>query len=208
MIKVLFFLVVLPSLSFAQAGFVLERPGQGAEVVYDQEKGFSEEYVDVPALEESEEDVQKTHTKRSYKHSTTKNNTARQKSKSAKERKAANTLDASSKKALVRELMELTPIRPTIKHFVEQAARHIPVNEASKKAKFLNEVFNIRELEIAHQQNLEKQYSSEDLRALITFYKTPEGQSVYRKQTRYFAGMLPTIQSMVVRGALASRHLK
>ena len=205
MIRLLTLLVLVPSALYAQSGFVLERPGQEPEVIYD-DQGFSEGY-EASASENPEAVKKSPPVQRRYKYSVSKNDELKEKRQKVQEI-VRDPYGRSTKKELARRLMELAPIRPALVRFIEEGSKRIPVSDAGKKAKFINETINIRELEIAHQQTLETIYTEKELRALIDFYKTDEGQAVQRKHRRYIEYMIPTIQSMVIRGTLAARHLR
>jgi hypothetical protein len=113
---------------------------------------------------------------------------------------AADTPDTHGNRlAAAQSYLEVVSMKDMMRDMVAESAKNLPENVRPSYVQYMTKTVRVEVLESAALASMAQHFTVKELKALATFYGSPEGRSAMKKFGAYMADVMPVIQQEMLR---------
>ncbi len=100
--------------------------------------------------------------------------------------------------AAAREYLKAVPVNSMVQDLTSEMMKAVPPEQKSDVEALLKKALDPKFLESLTIETMPKHFTTKEIKAMTTFYGTPEGASIMKKFGAYMADIMPAIQTQVI----------
>jgi hypothetical protein len=101
--------------------------------------------------------------------------------------------------AAARSYLEVVSMKDMMRDMVAESAKNLPENVRPSYVQYMTKAIRVEVLESTALASMAQHFTVKELKALATFYGSPEGRSAMKKFGAYMADVMPVIQQEMLR---------